>query len=83
MRGRLGVVNDNILFYGIGGAALGHVTENLSLASVFIGAPPAFASSSSAADLAGWVAGAGIEAALWVHWTGKLEYLYMDLGSIF
>jgi outer membrane immunogenic protein len=31
---------------------------------------------------AGWVAGAGIEAALGGGWTGKVEYLHMDLGSV-
>lgn len=82
LRGRVGVVNDNILFYGTGGVALGHVTDNVSLATAFFGLPPAFASSSSSADLTGWVAGGGIEAALWGRWTGKLEYLYMDLGGI-
>lgn len=75
-------MNDNILFYGTGGAALGHVTENVSLATAFFGLPPGFASNSSSANLTGWVAGGGIEAALCGRWTGKLEYLYMDLGSI-
>ena len=31
---------------------------------------------------AGWTAGAGIEARLWGNWTGKIEYLYMDFGTI-
>lgn len=82
LRGRIGVVNDNILFYGTGGVALGHVTEKASLALAFFGAPPAFASSNSSADLTGWVVGGGIEAGLWGRLTGKLEYLHMDLGSI-
>jgi outer membrane immunogenic protein len=47
-----------------------------------LSAPPIFASGSSAADLIGFVIGGGIEAALWGGWTGKVEYLYMDLGSI-
>ncbi len=29
----------------------------------------------------GWTAGSGVEAALGGNWTGKLEYLYIDLGS--
>jgi outer membrane immunogenic protein len=29
-----------------------------------------------------WTAGVGIEAQLIGNWTGKLEYLYMDLGSV-
>ena len=31
---------------------------------------------------AGWTAGAGVEARLWGNWTGKVEYLYMDFGTI-
>jgi len=31
---------------------------------------------------AGWTAGAGLEARLWGNWTGKVEYLYMDFGTI-
>ncbi len=30
----------------------------------------------------GWTVGAGIEARLWDNWTGKIEYLYMDLGTV-
>ena len=29
-----------------------------------------------------WTAGAGLEARLGGNWTGKIEYLYVDLGSI-
>jgi len=31
---------------------------------------------------AGWAVGGGLEARLAGNWTGKLEYLYLDLGSI-
>jgi outer membrane immunogenic protein len=30
----------------------------------------------------GWVVGGGIEGAIGANWTAKLEYLYMDFGSI-
>jgi outer membrane immunogenic protein len=30
----------------------------------------------------GWTAGAGLEYAMWGNWSAKLEYLYVDLGSI-
>jgi opacity protein-like surface antigen len=30
----------------------------------------------------GWTAGGGVEARLVGNWTGKLEYLYLDLGAI-
>jgi outer membrane immunogenic protein len=53
------------------------VTENVSTTAV-----PLFGTSSSTADMIGWVIGGGIEAALWGGWTAKAEYLYMDLGSL-
>jgi outer membrane immunogenic protein len=81
MRGRLGLVNNNILFYGTGGVALGHVNETVAINDTLI-APAAFNTSSTSADLIGWVVGGGIEAAVLGNWTAKAEYLYMDLGSI-
>jgi len=47
-----------------------------------VGAPAAFDTSSTSADVIGWVVGGGIEAAMWGNWTAKAEYLYLDLGSI-
>ena len=29
----------------------------------------------------GWVVGSGVEAALGGNWTGKIEYLYLNLGN--
>jgi outer membrane immunogenic protein len=81
MRGRLGLVNNNILFYGTGGVALGHVNETVAINDTLI-APASFNTSSTSADLIGWVVGGGIEAAVSGNWTAKAEYLYMDLGSI-
>jgi outer membrane immunogenic protein len=81
LRARAGAVHNNILYYGTAGVAVGHVTENVNVNSS-LSTPPVFASSSSTADLIGFVVGGGIEAALWGGWTGKVEYLYMDLGSV-
>ena len=81
VRGRLGLVNNNILYYGTGGVALGHVNETVAV-NFTLSAPSAFDTSSTSADLIGWVVGGGIEAAIWGNWTAKAEYLYMDLGTI-
>jgi outer membrane immunogenic protein len=81
LRGRVGAINNNILYYATGGVAYGHVTENVNVNSSS-SVPAIFTASSSAADLIGFVVGGGIEAALWGGWTGKVEYLYMNLGSI-
>jgi outer membrane immunogenic protein len=76
VRGRLGATFDRTLFYVTGGLAYGRVDTSISLVD------GAFTSVTSASTTrAGWTAGAGVEAALWGNWTGKIEYLYVDLGS--
>jgi outer membrane immunogenic protein len=77
MRGRLGVINGNILYYATGGGAFGHVTQTVNFNSGQINSL-----GSSSADMIGWTVGGGIEAALWGGWTAKAEYLYMNLGSL-
>jgi outer membrane immunogenic protein len=77
VRGRLGAVFNNTLFYGTGGAAFGHVRESLHVN--FAGA---FADQTTAKDLAGYTVGGGIEAALAGGWSAKAEYLFMNLGGI-
>jgi outer membrane immunogenic protein len=42
----------------------------------------AIASLSTNRTRVGWTVGAGVEAALWSNWTAKLEYLYIDFGTI-
>jgi outer membrane immunogenic protein len=81
LRGRLGAINDNVLYYVTGGAAFGHVKQTVTQ-NVSVTAVPLFGTGSSTADMIGWVIGGGIEAALWGGWTAKAEYLYMDLGSL-
>jgi outer membrane immunogenic protein len=84
VRGRVGVVNNNALFYVTGGGAYGRVDQTLAATSVTtgIGGTSSFATGSTIENKFGFVVGAGVEAALGGNWTGKLEYLYMDLGSI-
>jgi outer membrane immunogenic protein len=79
LRGRLGAINGNILYYGTGGVAFGHVTQSVN---VNVSQSAIFGSGSSSADMIGWTVGGGIEAALWGGWTAKAEYLYMNLGSL-
>ncbi len=33
-------------------------------------------------ETCGWTIGAGLEGVLWGNWTGKIEYLYVDLGHV-
>jgi outer membrane immunogenic protein len=69
-RARLGYAADRFMPYVTGGAAFGEVQAN----------PTAFAGVS---DInVGWTVGGGIEAAFAPNWTAKVEYLYVDLGSV-
>jgi outer membrane immunogenic protein len=79
-RARIGYLPDpNWLLFATGGVAIGRVETNalltLGLAS---------ASASDATTKTGWTVGAGVEAKLGAnsHWSAKLEYLYIDLGTV-
>lgn len=78
-RARVGWTNGPVLLYGTGGWAYGRVGTDFDF--VAIGAASALSVRSSQ-DKSGWAAGAGIEAQLVGNWTGKIEYLYVDLGSV-
>lgn len=78
VRGRLGFTPaDRWFLYATGGLAYGEVDTNSTLT---VG--PTSAGTSFSNTKTGWTVGAGVEAALWGKWTGKLEYLYVDLGSV-
>jgi outer membrane immunogenic protein len=72
-RGRIGYAADAWLWYVTGGGAWGRVANTASF--------PPFGAISFDQNKSGWVAGAGVETALWGNWTAKAEYLYMDLGG--
>ncbi|MGP0091064.1 MAG: outer membrane protein [Xanthobacteraceae bacterium] len=76
-RARLGyTVTPTVLVYATGGLAYGEISMN------GLGSPTPNTLSVSTLR-AGWTVGGGIEAALGRGWTGKIEYLYMDLGSVY
>ena len=80
IRGRLGVVNGQWLFYGTAGAAFIHVKWSDSLSAS--GSFPAIAAAWSENDtLAGWTVGGGIERMVNPNWFFRLEYLYENFGS--
>ncbi|MGD0400230.1 MAG: outer membrane beta-barrel protein [Syntrophobacteraceae bacterium] len=81
LRGRLGYTPaDRLLFYITGGLAYGEVSSSTSYSVRFMEDPTFFGSSSGM--LVGWCAGAGGEYAINNCWSVKLEYLYVDLGSM-
>ena len=74
LRGRVGYAWDKALFYGTGGAAFAGTDAticNTALAVCGI----------DSQTRTGWVAGAGIEYAIWQNISLKVEYLHADFGS--
>jgi outer membrane immunogenic protein len=94
-RGRLGVIAaPTVLLYATGGLAVADVkysTQNYITAQLFgpgatgtIPEGPAVTVAGTAFSekqtRVGWTVGGGVEYKLTQNWSGKLEYLYMDLG---
>jgi outer membrane immunogenic protein len=92
LRGRIGVLpTDRVLLYVTGGLAVGEVKSTSSVATtsstvLSFGTNPAPTSAGALAAAsstqAGWTIGAGVEGAIGGNWTAKLEYLYVDLGTV-
>ena len=72
VRARVGYAADRVLFYGTAGGAFGNIAE---------GANGAANSTFASKSVAGWTAGAGIEAAFADNWTARVEYLFVDLSN--
>jgi outer membrane immunogenic protein len=74
-RGRVGFLPaERILLYATGGLAYGHFSGSSWTLPMNFG--------TWASTNVGWTVGAGVESALGANWSVKLEYLYMDLGSV-
>jgi outer membrane immunogenic protein len=77
VRGRAGIlVSPTVLLYATGGLAYGQVNSSETVGT-FV--PSAF---SNSITNVGWTVGAGIEGVISGNWTAKLEYLYVDLGTV-
>ena len=70
-RGRVGVAQDNWLFFATAGGALASVQQNVTA--------PTGVQISDRQWHWGWVAGAGVEVKLGQDWSAKMEYLYVGL----
>ncbi|SIO23544.1 outer membrane immunogenic protein [Bradyrhizobium erythrophlei] len=89
LRGRIGVAADHWLVYATGGLAYGEIKTD-AVFTVPGGAciapctptPGGSVAGNFSQTKTGWVAGAGVEAALGGGWTGKVEYLHVDFGDI-
>lgn len=82
-RGRAGVlIVPSVLLYATGGAAYGSLKTDLGLSGFTAAGVPVIVGGSTSSSKFGWTVGGGIEAMFGSNWSAKLEYLYMDLGSI-
>jgi len=79
-RATLGYAWDRVLYYATGGLAFGRVDSSAAVAVPELTGSPLFAGSDSATRL-GWTAGGGVKYAITDRITGKVEYLYFDLGN--
>ena len=83
LRGRLGAAfTPGALAYVTAGVAVADITVAGSVAGFDAAGNPVNTGFSNHITRAGWTVGAGLEAQLVGNWTGKIEYLHMDFGSI-
>jgi outer membrane immunogenic protein len=82
-RGRLGLLwTPSVMGYVTGGLAYGSIQTQATLNVVNPAGAIVPALFSNKSTNTGFAVGAGIEGRITGNWTGKIEYLYMDLGSI-
>jgi hypothetical protein len=83
LRARLGVaVTPDAIAYVTGGAAVGEVMTAGTVFGFDADGDPINTIVSSHNTKAGWTVGGGIEGRIADNWTGKIEYLYLDLGAV-
>jgi iron complex outermembrane receptor protein len=87
LRGRLGTtITPDVIAYATGGLAVGAIRTAITLSGVGFdanGNPFPFDAPFSVLKIKpGWTVGAGLEARLFGNVTGKVEYLYMDFGTV-
>lgn len=82
-RGRAGVLaTPDILLYATGGLAYGDVNVGGSVTGNGAVGTTTVVLPGTSSTRAGWTVGAGVEGHIGGNWTAKLEYLYMDLGTV-
>jgi outer membrane immunogenic protein len=83
-RGRIGpTISPTAFVYLTGGLAYGRFDTDLSVAGVAgNGVTPTSTLASFSTTKVGWVIGAGAEGVISGKWTAKIEYLYIDFGTV-
>jgi outer membrane immunogenic protein len=74
LRGRIGYSMDEWLFYVTGGGGYTGNEDSYSF--------PILGGFSDSQSFPLWAVGVGVETQIWDRWTGRLEYLYLQSGSI-
>jgi outer membrane immunogenic protein len=92
VRGRLGFIWNNALFYGTGGWAWSHSSTDRTIICVVAGggvcpggpspSPLTGMTASASGTQSGWAAGGGIEYMFTPHWTFKVEYLHYQFDNV-
>jgi outer membrane immunogenic protein len=92
LRGRVGYAMDEWLFYLTAGGGYGSTQASMITTCVPPPVPPPGPVCASTLPAAGsfsgsdfspfWVVGVGVETQIWDRWTGRIEYLYLQSGSI-
>lgn len=80
LRGRLGFAFDNVLLYGTGGAAYGHMKVEHDYSGFSDDNRGATVDGSVDTVNWGWTVGGGVEYGV-ENWSLGVEYLFVDLGS--
>ena len=83
VRGRIGYAFYHAMLYGTGGLAYGHLNSSLTATTISsVGTTSATLSGSKINE--GWTVGGGFEGAFpnCPNWTWRVEYLYIDLGTV-
>ena len=81
LTGRLGIVNNNWLFYGKGGAAFARIRNHAGDLDDATGAIDPSDAVNVSKWRFGWAAGGGIEWGFAPNWSVRAEYLFMHFGS--
>jgi outer membrane immunogenic protein len=81
VRGRAGFIHNDYLWYVTGGGAWGDVRQTITGFDADTTPAPIGVFSKSTTK-SGWTVGGGVETAFAPNWTAKLEYLYVDLGTV-
>jgi outer membrane immunogenic protein len=81
-RGRVGWAFDNVLAYATGGVAVTTIRASHTYADNFVAPPGGAGAWNGSATKVGYAVGGGVEWAAARSWTVKIEYLYLNFGSV-